>query len=65
MVCQPCKDQYHWDCPDVIRANVVRTRGNPGKNTGRVPTGLNGWALNPATCDCQHEPLMLGTSGRA
>lgn len=65
MVCQPCKDQYHWGCPDVVRARVVRRPGNPGKNTGRVPSKQNGWALNPAMCDCQHEPASLGTSGRA
>ena len=55
MICTPCKSDDHWHCPDVVRANVVRTRGNPHASTGRERSAQNDFQLRSGDCDCQHQ----------
>jgi hypothetical protein len=52
MICQPCKDDNHWSCPDVLAANVVRVGRNPGQYTGREEQHDTG--TRRQLCDCQH-----------
>jgi hypothetical protein len=55
MICQPCKENRHWDCVDVVRGQWVHGPGNPTPNTGRVASEQNGWlTLQGPGCDCQH-----------
>lgn len=61
MICPPCRQDDHWNCPDVVRAKVVEVTGRgPGKFTGRIPTEEDGFLPVSGRCECQHYPRGTG-----